>query len=310
MSFSKVVIIFCFLFVINESLAQQKDCAQVLKDLQTKSVVDKKDLSLILQEVYPDSVKPFLVNNQIDFRSQDEYGGTILHELAGRGYVEAVDLVLRLKEGIINVNAQDYGGQTPLLIAAWRGHLPLVKSLSKNRRVNMKMRNKLGQTALHLSSKGGHLNVLRFLQKDGRIDIDAKNEFGWTPLHEATNEDHLEIVKFLVTNSLVDLNAKTVDGKTILHLSAFLGYFDIVDFLLADGRMDVHAQDEYGHTALDKSEFAKLPPTYLIIVEFLQQSEILKGNDDLAAVSLSSVEGFLHKNQKIIELLKATQVIH
>ena len=274
MSFLKVVIIFCFLFIMNNSLAQQKECAQVLKDLQTKSVVVEKDLSLILQEVYPNIVKPFLKNNQIDFGARNTLGRSILHVLAIMGYVEAVDLLLRLKEGIIPVHTQD----------------------------------EYGRTVLHYAVVKGDLKLLKILLSDSRIDVNVQDKKGWTVLHKATLMGQLEVVKFLVTNNLVDVNAKTFNGKTILHLSAFLGYFDIVDFLLKDGRIDVNVGDEYGVTALDASEFVKISP--ISVVETLQQLEGIKVNNDLTTMSLSSVEEFLHKNQKIIELLKATQVIH
>ena len=163
MSFLKVVIIFCFLFIMNNSLAQQKECAEVLKDLQTKSVVVEKDLSLILQEVYPNIVKPFLVNNQIDFGARNTLGRSILHVLAVMGYVEAVDLLLRLKEGIIDVNNKSEEGWTVLHLATIYNQPEVVELLLNDGRIAMHTQDKKGWTALSIAIQNGRLKIVKLL---------------------------------------------------------------------------------------------------------------------------------------------------
>ena len=219
---------------MNNSLAQQKKCAQVLTNFQSKRVVSEKDLSLILQEVYPNIVKPFLVNNQIDFGVRNILGRSILHVLAGRGYVEAVDLLLRLKKGIIPVHAQDEYGRTVLHEII--DNYIMIENL---------------------------LEVVKLLLADGRMDVNAQDKKGWTVLHSAVDKNNLEVVKLLLENDRINVNATV--GRwwwrsstlyryyryTALHLAVIKNYPEIVEILLKDDRIDMNVGDEYGVTALD-----------------------------------------------------------
>src|SRR5262249_15747214 len=86
-------------------------------------------------------------------------GGTALHPAGAKGFQAGAE-ALRAKKA--KIEAQDTGGQTPLIIAADNGHAALVAFLlSKGASVNAA--GNTGFTALIAAASGGHLDALKQL---------------------------------------------------------------------------------------------------------------------------------------------------
>ena len=87
-------------------------------------------------------------------------------------------------------NAQD---ETPLMLAALRGQLDLVKKLVE-RDADV---NKTGWTPLHYAATGGHLRAMAFLIGAG-ADVNAESPNGTTPLMMAAMYGNDATVKLLL----------------------------------------------------------------------------------------------------------------
>ena len=104
-------------------------------------------------------------------------------------------------------NAND---ESPLMLAALRGYLPLVKKLVANDADV----NKPGWTPLHYAATGGHVPIVEFLLDESAY-IDAESPNGTTPLMMAAMYGSPEAVKFLIQAG-ADLTLKNQLGMTAL----------------------------------------------------------------------------------------------
>ena len=107
-------------------------------------------------------------------------------------------------------NAHD---ESPLMLAALKGFLPLVKKLVNNDADV----NKPGWTPLHYAATGGHVPVIEFLLDESAY-IDAESPNGTTPLMMAAMYGSPEAVKFLIQAG-ADLTLKNQHGMTALDFA-------------------------------------------------------------------------------------------
>lgn len=103
--------------------------------------------------------------------------------------------------------------ESPLMLAALKGHLALVKKLVE-RDADV---NKTGWTPLHYAASGGHLQVIDFLLESSAY-IDAESPNGTTPLMMAAMYGSPESVKLLIQAG-ADLNVKNMIGMTALDFA-------------------------------------------------------------------------------------------
>ena len=106
------------------------------------------------------------------------------------------------------VDKDNIGGdydRTPLFIASWKGHLPVVRYLVEQG-ANMEKADQHGCNPVINASFSGHLGVVRYLLEQG-ADRDKVTTDGNTSLHYAARHGHLEIAKLLMVYG-ADLNAR------------------------------------------------------------------------------------------------------
>jgi hypothetical protein len=115
-------------------------------------------------------------------------------------YLETIKFLL---ENGANPNAQDVDGDTPLLIAARRGLVPVVKLLLE-RGAQPCFTNKKGLNALHIVCKKRtmapilKIELLDILLKAGTPLNERDNVKWYTPLVYAVRSGHKEVVQFLL----------------------------------------------------------------------------------------------------------------
>ena len=107
-------------------------------------------------------------------------------------------------------NPQD---ESPLMLAALRGQLELVKKLVE-RDADI---NKTGWTPLHYAATGGHVPVIEYLL-DNSAYIDAESPNGTTPLMMAAMYGSPEAVKHLIQAG-ADLQVKNGAHMTALDFA-------------------------------------------------------------------------------------------
>ena len=108
---------------------------------------------------------------------------------------------------------------TPLMAAAYGGHVDIVKILIKcGADVNVTFDD--GSTALHIAAEYGHRKIVRTLLKSGS-EVDSRNHSEMTPLAVAAKKGNLNIVHTLLKKSARvgkkgDLQAKIHHCGTLL----------------------------------------------------------------------------------------------
>lgn len=133
-----------------------------------------------------------------------------------------VSLVIDMIENHHGVNAVDEYGQTPLMIAASKQHLPLLASLLNTRRptVDVNMAKSSGFTALFYAVEHGNPSIVQALLRRGadpNVIARQPDSYGNTPLHYGClleKSKHVELLLEYGANPYL----KNVHGQTALQL--------------------------------------------------------------------------------------------
>ena len=176
-------------------------------------------------------------------------GKTPLMYAAERGHVEVVKFFLEYETF---VNKYDDRGMTALMHAACAGHKGVVAELLQSE-ANKKDTN--GLTALMYAARYGHLDVVKLLLAN---EAGKQDNNGMTALMHAACAGHKGVVAELLQS---EANKKDTNGLTALMYAARYGHLDVVKLLLAN---EAGKQDNNGMTALmhaacaENNEVAKL----------------------------------------------------
>ena len=143
-----------------------------------------------------------------------------------------IDEVRMLLTQGVDINA-DYHEITALHAASRKGYIGMVVELLKHDNLDVNFQNFCGQTALLIASSKGHTDIVVELLKDKRVDVNREDCFGCTALTCASEYGHAEIVfRLLNHHDKVDVNHRDKDGNTALSLASSKGHADIVVELL------------------------------------------------------------------------------
>lgn len=195
-------------------------------------------------------------------------GCGLLSWAAAEGYLEAVQLFLDADENE-NIEAPNQYGSTPLILAAARGHVEVVRLLLK-RGANIEARGARNRTALEWAEQNGHPDCVALIREqlaeplltavlDGEVELterilglgadkETQDSYGNTPLALAALKGRVEILQLLLGVD-ADTEAKNQAGNTPLALAAAEGYLEIVQLLL-DADADRESKNKSGDTPL------------------------------------------------------------
>ncbi|KAH8406656.1 hypothetical protein KR222_001949 [Zaprionus bogoriensis] len=237
-------------------------------------------------------------------------GKALIHILANDGNHQLLERALNACKSPIDLEIEDYNGQSALNIAARNGHLEVVKLLlsfsqpcndgtGRMKRVDVNHADRDGWTPLRSASWGGHSEVVRLLISQPACKIDLADKEGRTALRAAAWSGHEDILKLLIESG-ADVNSVDRQGRTSLIAASYMGHYDIVEILLENGA-NVNHLDLDGRSALcvaalcGSSGYSKVISTLLDHGANTDQLD----NDGMSPLLVSSFEG----NAEVCELL-------
>ena len=142
-------------------------------------------------------------------------------------------------------NARDERGRTPLTLAIQAESNEAIVVLLAAPGIDVDATNVHDETPLMMAALKGRLDLVRQLYKR-RAQL---NRPGWAPLHYAASGPDLGVSTWLVQQG-ADVNARAPDGSTPLMMAAKYGPYDLAAQLLALGA-DVGARNQQGLSAAD-----------------------------------------------------------
>ncbi|XP_057977408.1 ankyrin repeat-containing protein At5g02620 [Malania oleifera] len=159
-----------------------------------------------------------------------------LHIAAMRGHLEFAILLLSKNPEL--ANEVDWLGRSPLHLAAAKGHSDVVRALLSARPKACLVRDQDGRLPLHLAAMKGRVEVIRELICALPESTHATVGRGETVLHLCVKYGRLEALKVLMEfcrrkEFVTLINAKDGDGNTILHLAAALKQEEAIKYLLS-----------------------------------------------------------------------------
>ncbi|XP_029903255.1 ankyrin repeat domain-containing protein 6b isoform X2 [Myripristis murdjan] len=132
-----------------------------------------------------------------------------------------------------------------LLIASHKGQADhVVQLINKGAKVAV---TKYGRSPLHLAAYKGHIEVVRILLKAG-CDLDIQDDGEQTALHRAAVVGNSDVIAALIQEGCA-LDRQDKDGNTALHEVSWHGFSQSVKLLVKAGA-NVHAKNKAGNTAL------------------------------------------------------------
>ena len=110
--------------------------------------------------------------------------GRQLYDAATKGDTEKLKSLIADAKGdksVLNWQAVERYGRTPLIIASYYGKLEAVKNLLGTKGVDVNMGTDFGATALHFAAHRGHFDVVKVLLADRRTKVNVLATGGkWT----------------------------------------------------------------------------------------------------------------------------------
>ncbi|CAB0031530.1 unnamed protein product [Trichogramma brassicae] len=227
-------------------------------------------LHLALTDGYKKMIVELLLRSGANPNLTNAEGLTPLHIICKRnervdhGMAEILFKISREKHQLVQVNAQDKTGQTPLHYAVSHDCKKQIVQLLLENGANPNLSNAEGSTPLHIICKrdehnDGVLANMLFEISDKRhqpLQVDTVDNSGQTALHYALAKGcKVQIVRVLLNNS-ADPNLANAEGLTPLHIICQrddeFGLAKIFFELNEEVNQLVHvdAQDHLGRTAL------------------------------------------------------------
>ena len=172
-----------------------------------------------------------LIDHGADVSQKNFANRTLLHYASEGGNLKVVELILSTSKGA-QIDEEDSGHRTPLMLAAGKGHSDVLLCLIDHG-VDVNKRDCNERTALHCASENGHLEVSELLVSKG-AEIDVEDGDHCTPLMLAAKRGHYDVSEHLISQG-ADIHKKDGCDRTALHYASESGHLEIVELLLSKG---------------------------------------------------------------------------
>ena len=173
-----------------------------------------------------------------------------LYWAAIKGFLDCFHVLLSFGADVSQANRK---GNTPIVMSALYGRLPLVQALMAIPAVDINLGNKDGWTPLMLASERGHVETVAALCRHPSQPLQA-NKYrngGNTALCQAAGAGWVEVVRLHLSIPNIDPNQANAALMTPLHLAAEKGHVEIVRLLLGVPGIAAHERNKHGKRPAD-----------------------------------------------------------
>ncbi|KAJ9546757.1 hypothetical protein OSB04_019300 [Centaurea solstitialis] len=155
-----------------------------------------------------------------------------LFEASITGNVQVLNALLQEDNFILDRVPLTCFNETPLAIAAMKGHLDFVRILLSKKPSLAVLLDSQRRTPLHLASAEGYVEIVReLLHVMGPEGCGFRDQDGRTPLHLAAMNERLEVIEVLIEKRL-DLGREIEEnGESILHVCISYNRFEAMKLL-------------------------------------------------------------------------------
>ena len=220
------------------------------------------------------TIAEILIEAGANVHAIDGSGKTALHlifeslykrSIIGETSLKTIDLLI---SNGANINAKDFGDNTPLYVAAGSADKNVVEHLIE-KKANVNVLNDIGKSPLFSASTTNTGEIVNILLEAGSQDLNARDIYGNTPLHYAASRHNSRALLALFSAGATGVNRKNFAGETPLHKASDSGVGLLTATrILVDHGAEINVEDELGETPIFKA--ALIPNAD--IVEFLIQS--------------------------------------
>ncbi|MCE5166857.1 hypothetical protein HAX54_028152 [Datura stramonium] len=222
------------------------------------------------------------------------FNETPLHIAAMRGHVELVKLILTRNP--LLAAELDFRKSSALHVASIKGYLEIVKELLVANPEMCLARDREGRNPLHLAAIKGRVEVIKELVQASHLAALQTTNHGESIFHLCVKHNQLEALNLLI-ETISDyqiMNARDGDGYTILHLAVGDKQIETVKYLLKNNKIEVNLKDDNGNTALDILAQSRRDMNDLQIGESLREAGGLRANE-ISSSNTQTVAKFHNK---------------
>jgi len=189
------------------------------------------------------AVMETLLECGVPVNAKDSVGRSLVYLAVKAERLDVLCVLLKRKD--LDVNAQEHRrGKSPFHVAVRRVHLPAIRLLMDDERVNINLADHYEETPLHFAARWGHEDVVQMLLVEERLHVNCLDVCSYTPLHLAVDSGIVSMVQLMLEDERFNITFGESMGPKLLHIATRRGYEDIAQVLLDDGRFDPNVPDE------------------------------------------------------------------
>ncbi|XP_046546776.1 inversin-B-like [Haliotis rubra] len=165
-------------------------------------------------------VQHLVSSAQTDVNAEGRVGRTPVMLAARCGHDEVFHFLVTNGSDVTRLSNDD---DNILHFACLGGNIEIVKYILSQNFIDIDSRGKFGRTPVMKAAWGGHVSLFDLLERVG-ADLSLLSEQGDTILHLACHRDNVPMVKHILSKHIVGVNCRGMNGRTPVMIAAMYGH--------------------------------------------------------------------------------------